>query len=128
MSIEDFDWVEARSKCSLFAIFQKLKLQLRSDVERIQSLRPPDCHYGFRFTEHGPSATVLVEGNKIHESVTFLLVNGAIETRDSNDNKNLTATPTLSDDRECRLMVSGKERELWQFRKMALESLFFGDY
>jgi len=31
----------------------------------------------------------------------------------------------LNDDGECRLRVKTKQVEFWQFRRMALESLFF---
>jgi len=34
-------------------------------------------------------------------------------------------TATFSDEGECRLEVNGKERDLWQVRRMALEELLF---
>jgi hypothetical protein len=35
------------------------------------------------------------------------------------------ATLTLNDMGECRLKINGQEREFWQFRRTALEDLFF---
>jgi hypothetical protein len=37
----------------------------------------------------------------------------------------LEGTLSLSDETECRLKVGDKELTFWQFRKRALENLFF---
>jgi hypothetical protein len=37
-------------------------------------------------------------------------------------------TLTFNDENECRLKVEGKERELWQVRRTALEELLFRSY
>jgi len=39
----------------------------------------------------------------------------------------MSATVTLTDDRECRIVVGLEIIEEWQFRKRALEFLFFGE-
>jgi hypothetical protein len=46
---------------------------------------------------------------------------------DQNDNEFLSATFTLNNDRECKIVVEGEELGSWQFRKKALEPLFFDE-
>jgi hypothetical protein len=59
------------------------------------------------------------------KSVSFYLTDNAIEVRDNISGKKFDVTPTLSDDGNCRVMVNGRECELWHVRKRALEELFF---
>jgi hypothetical protein len=125
----EFDWVTARNECSLVAIFEKLKLQLLEDVERRKSQLGDRAYYGFKvITAGNDRVAVVVEGNSIHSSVSFFLVNGAIEVRDKDGNVRIKATPTLSDDGQCRLRIGDQDRELWHLRKIALEDLLFGSY
>jgi|ERR1035441_230911 hypothetical protein len=126
----DFDWVKARSECSLAVIFERLKVQLQQDVETRQSLRGPGpfYEYGFKLVIEGRSVAVVLEGARaLHDSVLFRLTETAIEITDRNGQVTLSATPTVSDDGECRLKVDGQERELWQVRKLALEPMFFSE-
>lgn len=44
-----------------------------------------------------------------------------------NNKEMMSATVTLTDDRECRIVVGLEIIEEWQFRKRALEFLFFGE-
>ncbi len=129
-----FDWIQALSECSLGAIFEKLKMDLRTDVENAQSRRavvlagvPP--HYGFRLVDgtFGREIAVMVQGNGIHDSVTFRLGKDSIDVFEG-DVLKFSAKPTLNNKGECRLLVNGEEQELWYVRKLALESLFFKAY
>ncbi len=124
----EFDWVSARSACSLVAIFEQLKMQLQEDVAKRQSLREEMAHYGFRIVGKDKRLAVVVEGSGIYDSVLFILTDSGIEVADKDGKLRFKATPTLSDDGECRLKVGDQERELWHVRKMALEELFFRPY
>src|SRR5216683_3617796 len=117
----EFDWVSARSACSLVAIFEQLKMQLQEDVAKRQSLREEIAHYGFRIVGKDKRLAVVVEGSGIYDSVLFILTDSGIEVADKDGKLRFKATPTLSDDGECRLKVGDQERELWHVRKMALE-------
>ena len=44
-----------------------------------------------------------------------------------NNKEMMSATVTLTDDRECRIVVGLEIIEEWLFRKRALEFLFFGE-
>ena len=125
----DFDWVTARSACSLGVIFEMLKKQIADDVQKCQSmLKGPPYTHGFRFKAETRTISVIVDGSGILEALHFILTDSSIEVRDGNRKVLTTATPTLCDDGECRLKINGEEKELWQFRKIALEDLLFASY
>ena len=63
--------------------------------------------------------------NSILGSVRFVLADDAIEVL-HNDLLAFKGVNTLCDDGRCRLKVGDRELDLWQFRKRALEDLFFG--
>jgi hypothetical protein len=50
----------------------------------------------------------------------------AIEVSSSFDKETTNATIMVNDEGKCCLRVNNKERLSWQFRKDALEKLFFG--
>jgi|SRR5271157_3588337 len=129
---ENFDWVSALSACSIALVFEKLRLQVKSDVETREAMRelPKSQHYAFKFISNDREFSAAVHGHKIHRAVIFSLSlpSQSIKVRDEKDTLLFDATTTINDEGECRLKVNGQERELWQVRKMALESLLFGAY
>ena len=44
---------------------------------------------------------------------------------DENDKELFSASVTVNNDKECVVVVGDEELEQWQFRKKALETLFF---
>jgi hypothetical protein len=124
--MSEFDWVTARSECSLVTIFERLKLQLQDDVDKRMALRgEAPFNYAFKLVIDGKGAAVVLEGPGLYDSTLFRLTNKAIEIMDKDGKVKFAATPTLNDDGECRLSINGQELDLWQFRKKALETLFF---
>ncbi|MGB2604357.1 MAG: hypothetical protein WBC78_12235 [Candidatus Sulfotelmatobacter sp.] len=125
--MDDFNWVKMRAECSLPAVFERLKAQLQQDVDERKTLleRGPEPHYGLKLVINGKNAAVVLDGNGSQDSVLFRLADTAIEIIHRSGKVLCTATPTLNDEGQCRLIVEGKERELWHFRKMGLEELFF---
>jgi len=126
--VSKFDWVTARSSCSLPKVFQELRLQVEEDVKTRNALRPDNSPYEFSVAENGPEFTVNLEAKDVHRSVTFSLADHAISVRDNKGNQMFDVTLTFNDEGECRLNVSKEERDLWQVRRMALEELLFGGY
>jgi hypothetical protein len=127
----EFDWVTARSDCSLGAIFEKLRVQVGEDVKKRQALRGQGAqYYGFTLLEEPKSVGVMLEHmhDDLHRIVRFRLAKNAIEVVDENGKVKFVATPTLNDEGECRLKIEGIDRDLWHLRKLALEELFFGHY
>jgi hypothetical protein len=120
--MDDFDWVTELSRCSPVVVFEKLKLQIREDV-KIRNSQLPKAHDPFRIEEHGSSFAVLLPSP--HQAVTFSVTDKKISVKDWKGKLICEATLTLNDEGECKVKIKGKERELWQMRKMALEELFF---
>jgi hypothetical protein len=123
-NVEKFDWVTARSECSLANVYEKLKLDIQADMETRNALRPELAHYAFKFSSGSRSFTVLIISNKVHESVTFHLAEKCIEVQ-TQDAPMFEATVGLNADGECVLRIKGQDYRPWQVAKLALEHLFF---
>jgi hypothetical protein len=122
----EIKWVKRRSECSASVMFAKLKLEIEQDVNERQALRPPLCPYGFTLVTKSPMFSVLRQSNRPVKSITFCIENEEVIVKNSDGDMVLKASLTLNDEGECKFKIDGKERESWQFRKMALEDLFFG--
>ena len=139
--LADVDWVKERTACSTGAIFEVLKAAVSKDVDTRQkaisvasasSMWPSLTFYPkdteFRVVLHGFNAR---KGHEVHKTLAFALDGQEILVYDENLRPTLKGIPTLGDDGRCRLKVTVEERELelelelWQFRRRALESLFF---
>ncbi len=120
-----FDWVTKRSSCALPKVFNALRLQVEEDVKIRNALRPDNSPYEFSVAEHGDDFSVLLKAKDVRQSVVFTLAEHAILVRDDKGDPMFDVTATFSDEGECRLEVNGKERDLWQVRRMALEELLF---
>jgi hypothetical protein len=123
-----FDWVTARSSCSLPKVFKELMLQVEEDVKTRNALRPDNSPYEFSIAENGSDFTVLLEAKDVRKSVIFGLAEHAISVRDDQGNQMFEVRLSFNDKGECRLNVNGEGRDLWQVRRMALEGLLFGSY
>jgi hypothetical protein len=124
----NFDWVTARSQCSTAVLFEQLKQQVKDDVATRKALLPEMAHYGFRFiSTSNRSFSVLVEGNKIHDTVYFECKPQEIGIF-CNDELLYNAVPSLDSEGHCKLRINDQQYELWQVRQMALENLFFKSY
>lgn len=128
MTDSSFDWVTARFHCSPGQVFEKLKLQIKADIDTRNGLlrETQRVRYTFAMSDTNGSFTVLTDG-AIHHTVTFRLVSDGIEIKDDSD-KAVHATLTINDEGECVAKINGQERNFWQLRKMALEDLFFRQY
>ena len=124
----NFDWVKARAECSTTEMFNKLRLQVQKDVERWKALKV-NSELKISMDNEAGVFAVSVEGVAVYRGVRFILAEDAIVVDGIAPEKRMfLASVTLSDDGECRLKITGKEKEydLWQFRKLALEWVLFG--
>ena len=124
----DFDWVTARSQCSVAKMFEELRLGVESDVVTRNALRHVEDRVHFIFTKSGGKFSVArdaaAEDNPV--SVDFYLSNGAIRIEGTTAHFAIIAT--LNNEGECKPMIAeldGAELELWQVRRKALEGLFW---
>jgi hypothetical protein len=120
-----FDWVTARSSCSLPKVFHALRLQVEQDVKTRNELRPNSSAYEFSLTEYTAAFTVQLQAQGVQKSVVFTLAEHAISVRDGIDTQMFEVTGTFDDNGECKLMINGEKRDFWQVRRMALEDLMF---
>jgi hypothetical protein len=121
------DWVSKRSACSLFQMFEKLRIDVENDVRVRQSLRPEQAQYKFSFAQEGDIFSVSRDANR-HEllaTVSFHLEENGIVARKRSGSTILTAKITLNNKGECRFKIGEEEYESWQLRRKALESIFF---
>jgi hypothetical protein len=123
--IETFDWVTARSQCSLPKVFYTLRTQVEQDVKQRNSLRPETAPYEFKVTEDIDNFRVLLESESVSDSVTFSLNEHSIIVSDGNRNQILELTVIFGNDGKCKLYADAEEREFWQVRRTALEGLMF---
>jgi hypothetical protein len=124
----NFEWVRARSECSYQHVFKELENGVRGDVESVKSLLIPGSPIRYSVTplERGRFSVVRAEADdSFRDSVDFILANGAITAQDDDNTFRHTATLTLDNEGKCKLKVGNNELDQWQFRRMALEKLFF---
>jgi hypothetical protein len=120
---ETLDWVTKLSRCSLSAIFEKLKTEIQTDCEIKNSLK--DSPYHFSTNDSGTVFNVYRDGGRKRQFVFLKLINDKIAVHDQQHIPQFEITVSLNDAGECKPKVNGQERELWQVRRMALEKLFF---
>jgi hypothetical protein len=131
----NFDWVTARAKCSASEVYRDFLLQIKRDVEiRNGALSGKERKHKVNFTFNGgykPTSVVvaaqkggcyLAEMRLAHAIFTKIPEGISVEYIDG---KTIAGLLTLSQEGECRLKVDGVEYSFWQFRKLALEPVFF---
>lgn len=122
---DEFDWVPVRRECSAYEMLQRLNLLAKRDVEAMAVTRGERVWNPASMYPLGNSFVVSFDDGRRRASATIQLNGNAIEAERGSDPK-LSATLTLNDDGECRLLVDGAELRPWQFLKRVLEPVFFG--
>jgi hypothetical protein len=120
---QNFDWVTARAECSINVVFRTICLGIESDV----ATRNASIGTGTPFvTKYEGDDLVVFRNVQRSPFLVFRQTENGIEALDGHTKAvRLAAFITLCDDGQCRLMVGGAERVFWQFRRRALEELFF---
>jgi hypothetical protein len=116
-----FNWVKARSACSLKSVFLLLAEIVDSDVKAANEL--PE---GRRFSLERQDRKLIVirESRESPAAIVFELSATEIRVREA-EKTLFVARPSLERDGKCRLEVDGDPLELWQVSRKALEELFF---
>jgi hypothetical protein len=126
----ELNWVKARAECSLAQVFKALELAIKDDIEAVNSLTRVDAGTKFALVPYGGKRfSVVCEVNHFPSgSIDFSLSETEILVGCGADTI-FRARLTLTDSGRCKLKlrVNGTELELeqWQFRRKALEDLFF---
>jgi hypothetical protein len=120
---QNFDWVTARAECSVNVVFRMICLGIESDVVKRNALIGTGSPF---FTKYEGDDLVVFRKVQRSPFLVFRQTENGIEVLDGHSKAvRLSSSITLCDDGQCRLMVGGAEREFWQFRRRALEGLFF---
>jgi hypothetical protein len=120
-----FEWVKERHYCSVAIAFESLRSQVEADTTlRLSFLNAKTTPFSFVFSGGDKAFTVLKTGEGVHKSVRFVLEDHYI--RVETERMQWGASVTLGNDQRCKLRVDTEELEFWQFRRRALEDLFFG--
>jgi hypothetical protein len=111
-------------------MFLMLRQEIFEDIKVRSELMGKDDSAWFRMAQtkdNGKMFSVFRERSNDYDVVTFSLQKSGIAVHDRQGNVIQESTLTLTDNGECKLKLlpSGEELNLWQFRKRFLERLFF---
>ena len=127
---DEFDWVSAQAQCNAASMFERLRTQVREDVQRRNGLlgRTDGWRYEFE-TEDDAFEVSRVTGSlvdpKTSAVVTFEKTGQRIQIHSEDIDVDLTAIVTLDVGGVCRFVVGEAIYSDWEIRRMALELLFF---
>ncbi len=128
---QELNWVEKRFSCTVGKVFNQLCDGIEKDVETFNLVRQLPEHLQFSSDMHSSGSTIYVaQPNQIPRArVSIGITEGRIGVHEEWNGKKWEATIGLNNEGRCilKLLPDGTELEQWQFRKKALEGLFFGD-
>ena len=122
--MEGFNWVKARSECSLKRAFQTLWEVVDSDVKTANALGFQAVGFHADF-QHKKIIVTREENDDEVRRVVFELSSAAIIVREGQSKEMFSAKPRLSEAGECMFQVGESLYKLWQISQRALEDLFF---
>jgi hypothetical protein len=127
---DDFDWVSAQAQCTVVTMFERLRTQVRADVQRRNGLLGRTDGWRFDFeTEDDAFEVARVSGSlvdpKTSAVVTFERAGGRIHIHSEDIDIDITAIVTLDVGGACRFVVGEAIYSDWEIRRMSLELLFF---
>lgn len=125
----ELNWVQKRASCSAEQVFRELQAGIENDIAAANQVRrlAPDMRFDSRLTDNG-RVFVVAQMGVTGPRVVFFIHSGSIEARDEANQTRHVVSLMLNDEGRCKLKLEdGRELEQWQFRKLALEGLFFGD-
>ena len=120
-----FDWVGARSACTLPKVYRQLMAEIEEDVKERNAQRPANSPYEFSIEEKGPQFSVILQAADFRRAITFCYEDHAIIVVDASGNQMFEVTLLFTEEGKCRLKAKEENRESWQVRRMALEDLLF---
>jgi hypothetical protein len=127
-----FDWVTARSECSIIRFFDLLRERVDSDVRKVSGLNKPGIV--FRFDADIAPEKFMVSrerdlgGFKEQLSIVFERHEGKISARRRAAQINeilFDGIPTMNEEGECVFVIDKVPMRIWQVSPKALEELFF---
>lgn len=126
---QKLNWVEARAACSVYKIFDDIQNGLDEDITAINKARKLDEDSQFSMSPLSGGTTVVISQSGVYpsERVKIGIFEDYICAEDMKVGRKWKATVRLNDAGRCVLWLDSVPIEQWQFRKMVLQRLFFGD-
>jgi hypothetical protein len=128
---DNFDWVSAQAKCSAAVMYDRLRTQVRDDVQRRNGVfnRQDGWKFEFHEDDDGFEASRVVGSGltapKVGAIVRFERAGRRIHVMGEDIDVDFTAVVTLDVAGVCRFVVGEAVYSEWEIRRMALEQLFF---
>jgi len=127
---QELNWVEKRAACTITKLFNQICDGIEKDVSAINVARNLSEHHLFQADVSRDGTTMVVgQPNRSPRTRVFVVMdNDRINVNEERSNITWAAYIGLNDEGRCVLRLEdGTELEQWQFRKKALEGLFFGE-
>jgi hypothetical protein len=131
----ELNWVRERAACTVATVFNALRNEIGEDVEAVnQALSIPETSR-FQVDVHSDGSTIFIGRPNMLSRVRVIIgvSDGRIIVNEEWNGTKWSASIGLNDEGRCTLRLCDEkgestaiEMEHWQFRKRALESLFFG--
>jgi hypothetical protein len=124
----ELNWVQIRAACTIEQIFNKLCNDFEGDVSAINAVRNLLHLDRFKIDKVGDGSTIVIgQPSRFPRTVVKIgVVDNEIEVQDDTTRNAWRVGIGLNNEGRCILRLNEKtELEQWQFRKMALENLFF---
>ncbi len=128
---QELNWVEKRAACTVATVFNQLCDAITDDVATFNLVSRLTENDHFQAAMHSSGTMIIVgQPNKVPRLrvLVGILDEKQIAVNQEWNGEKWNATIGLNNEGRCTLRLEdGTELEQWQFRKMALEGLFFGD-
>lgn len=127
---QKLDWVASRAACSVQQVFNELQNGIDEDIAAINSVKNLPDEKKFRIAPLTGGTTIVVAQDGVSPSprVKIGMDDSQICAEDATVGRSWRATVGLNDAGRCVLRLNGRQEiEQWQFRKMVLQRIFFGD-
>ncbi len=126
---QELNWVEKRAACTVGQMFNKLCNDFEGDVSAINTVRKLSDNNRFCINPVGDGSTIVIgQPSRFPRVVVKIgVVENEIEVQDGATRSAWRVGIGLNNEGRCTLRLNeSTELEQWQFRKKALEGLFFG--
>jgi hypothetical protein len=124
----DLDWVARRAACNVGQVFDELCVGIRKDIDAINQARglKEPAHFAANLLSDN-STIVVGQPNRTPRVVVKIgIAEESIGVSDASQGLEWSVTVALNDEGRCVLKCEdGVLLEQWQFRKKALDHLFF---
>jgi hypothetical protein len=133
-SSEDIDWVAAQAKCNAAAFFERFRNGIKQDVARRNALTDHPDRATFEYFEDDDGAIEVTRATgsalgatNVTAVVRMRRAGPRIEVVGEDVDVMLHAVLSLDPDGHCRVVIGEAMFAEWEFRRLALEQLFFQD-